>query len=104
MDGLIQGRTVHYVLTEQDAMAINQQRKAVNATFLTERVPGLQYHVGNSVEPGEHCAAVVVKVWSKENGYINLKVQLDGQDDYWATSKSYGEKHEPGTWHWIEKA
>jgi hypothetical protein len=104
MDGLTVGRLVHYVLTETDAKEINEAHQAANETPTADRIPGIQYHVGNLVTAGEHCGATLVKVWNKENGYVNLKVQLDGQDDYWATSKSYSDQKEPGTWHWIEKA
>jgi hypothetical protein len=104
MDGLIEDRIVHYVLTDTDAKEINAAHTAANQTPTASRIPGIQYHAGNSVAAGEHCPAVIVKVWNKENGYVNLKVLLDGEDDYWATSKSYNDGKEPGTWHWIEKA
>lgn len=93
MDGLTEGRIVHYVLPD-----------------------------GQSV--GEHRPAIVVKVWDKEAGTINLTVFTDHTNDYrndpnqhpnlphhpgesgimWATSVRYSENHEQGTWHWIEKA
>jgi hypothetical protein len=104
MDGLTIGRIVHYVLTETDAKEINDKHAAANQTPITDRAPGLQYHVGNPVTAGEHCAAVIVQVWNKGNGYVNLKVLLDGQDDHWATGKSFSDQKEPGSWHWIEKA
>lgn len=69
---------------------------------------------------GEHRPAIVVKVWDKETGYVNLQVFTDGKNDripsetqwneevekgmYWATSIYYSEDHEPISWHWIEKA
>lgn len=61
---------------------------------------------------GEHRPAVVVRVWNKATGYVNLQVLTDGSNDgdlyaagvYWATSVTYSEGKEPRTWHWIEQA
>jgi len=77
MEGLTEGRIVHFVL-----------------------------------ENGQHRPAIVVKVWNKSTGYVNLQVFTDGGNDgeqyasgqYWATSVMPSETHEPRTWHWIEKA
>lgn len=82
MDGLTEGRIVHYVMTN-----------------------------------GEHRAAIVVKVWSKESGVSNLTVFTDWTNDMktsdgsplqsgdmWETSVLYSEEPKPGTWHWIERA
>lgn len=77
MEGLTEGRIVHFVL-----------------------------------ENGEHRPAIVVKVWDKSTGYVNLQVFTDGSNDgeqyasgqYWATSIFPNEDHAPRTWHWIEKA
>lgn len=79
MEGLTEGRIVHYVL-----------------------------QTGPS--HGQHRPAMVVKVWDKAAGSVNLTVFADWSNDgvadssYWATSVRYSEDHEPGTWHWIEKA
>lgn len=90
MDGLTEGRMVHYVLPE----------------------------AGNR-SPGEHRPAVVVKVWrvggeQPENGCANLQVLTDFSNDFregaghdgrfWATSVVYDGDGKPGTWHWIEPA
>jgi len=77
MDGLIEGRIVHFVL-----------------------------------EKGQHRPAIVVKVWNKDSGSVNLQVFTDGSNDgelyasgmYWATSIMPSETNEVRTWHWIEKA
>jgi hypothetical protein len=79
MDGLTEGRIVHYVN-----------------------------------DNGEHLPAIVVKVWDKENGTINLTVfsnhttsalSLWGDDlAYARTSVNYAEEPAVNTWHWIEKA
>lgn len=89
MDGLTEGRIVHYVLPNN-----------------------------------EHRPAIVVKVWNKEEGYINLQVFTDGSNDRYAYPNTAGNilndidhgvmwvtsiypdlaGKKPGTWHWIEKA
>lgn len=103
MDGLTEGRMVHYVLSEWDAKAINE--KLDNAIQRGDRDV-----VGNQAIAGQHVPAVVVRVWSGELGMVNLKCLLDGSTDYWATSRRFhypaapGDLFEPQTWHWIEKA
>ena len=104
MEGLIEGRKVHYVMTGQE--------------------PGILGHVA-----GRHRPAEVVRVLgdTPKPGYANLRVSLDGANDtwvivligrssdvpvqlelplmdLWATSVHYSEDQEPGTWHWIEQA
>jgi hypothetical protein len=93
MDGLIEGRIVHFVLPN-----------------------------------GEHRPAMIVKNWNEQSGCSNLTVFTDWTNDagysesdrealinlgmnpdkvasgmVWMTSRSYSEKMEPGTWHWIER-
>ncbi len=62
---------------------------------------GAQAHIGNSVEPGDICPAMVVRVWDSKTGSVNLQVLLDGSDTYWATSVPYDEQKGPRSWHWI---
>lgn len=75
MDGLTEGRIVHFVLPN-----------------------------------GEHRPAIIVRVWSKETGCVNLQVFTDSTNDgldpvEWRTSVSPSQDgKEPYTWHWIEKA
>lgn len=89
MDGLTEGRIVHYVLPNND-----------------------------------HRPAVVVRVWNKEEGYVNLQVFTDGSNDRYAYPDVVGsilddidrgimwvtsvypdlEDKKPNTWHWIEPA
>lgn len=61
----------------------------------------------------EHRAAIVVYVWNKESGLVNLQVFNNGQygDPYHApegaylkTSVQYSEQPTTNTWHWVEKA
>lgn len=93
MNGLTEGRMVHYVLP----------------------------HHPECRSVGQHRPALVVKVWGEGSGYppeegvINIGVFTDYANDYysdhegynghfWATSVKYDENKEPGTWHWIEQA
>lgn len=73
------GRIVHYRLTEGDVAAI-------------AALPGRN----NPVKAGDVVAAVVVRVFTAPT--CNLRVLLDGQDDYWATSRTQGDEN--GTWNW----
>lgn len=70
-----QGQHVLYTLAESDAEQIRARRAQLGIS-------------GNSPAPGEVCPAVVVRLWNPT--YANLKVFLDGQDDFWATSRYYG--------------
>jgi hypothetical protein len=83
------GRTVLYRLSDDDARRITQQR-ANNGTR------------GNVVEEGQVFPAVVVRIFpGNPHGVVNLKVLLDGPDEFWATSRHEGD--EPGTWSWPER-
>lgn len=107
MEGLIEGRVVHYVINDQDAIEINRRR--VPGVGHGENWPaGAQAHVGNHVMAGEHFPAMVVRVFPHEFGDepgANLQVLLDGNDQFWATSIPFAEPEalRLGTWHWIEK-
>lgn len=99
MNGLTEGRIVHYVLDEPYGAV-----------------------------PNEHRPSMIVKVWNTD-GVANLQVFLDGHNDWlrieaerkaergdeleltpvppytlWRTSVKYSEEKEAGTWHWIEPA
>ena len=57
--------------------------------------------IGNLVSEGDEVAALIVKVWL--HGCVNLKLQLDGNDELWVTSVlpgAQGEPAKPGEWHW----
>lgn len=92
------GQIVHYTLSEQDAEQINRRRGdyTVVATQESGGETGFQAHVGNYVIAGEVYPAVVVRVFGEQG--VNLQVFLDGNDSYWATSRSEGEG--PNTWSW----
>ncbi len=100
MQGLTEGRVVHYVLSE--GRNEGQHRSAI-----------VVRNWSNSDIPGS-------------DGMVNLMVFTDGYNDgletvfsseqdktitmrcidlvVWRTSVHYSETKEPGTWHWIEAA
>src|SRR4051812_37918792 len=86
MDGLTEGRMVHYVLP--DGPSAGQHR------------PAVVVHVWRDIP--DYVA----------DGRVQLQVFTDGTNDggdyagglVWRTSVKYSEEKEPGTWHWIEKA
>jgi hypothetical protein len=91
MDGLIEGRIVHFV------MPSGEHRPAIV-------VKVWRYPDSSGPEP-------ILK--APENGCCNLQVFTDGSNDgvdevrhghLWFTSCIYSENPEPGTWHWIERA
>ena len=104
------GRTVHYTLSEQDAAEINRRR--TTGASIAERMKygddpqlkawpaGAQAHIGNDAHAGQVYPAVAVRIWSA--GCANFQVSLDGNDTYWATSRSEGTQ--PGTWAWPPRA
>lgn len=72
------GRVVHYMLGEKDVEQIE-----------TNRGDGA---LGNRVEAGQTYPAIIVRVWGDQpTSCCNLQVLLDGDDTYWATSRSVGE-------------
>jgi hypothetical protein len=112
MDGLIEGRIVHYVMSDQDAQEVNRRRTdgaSIRDRINQDKWPiGAQAHIGNSVMAGEHFPAIVVRVWPREFGEepgVNLQVFLDGNDSLWVTSAKFAtpESIELGTCHWPEK-
>ena len=96
------GRTVHYILTAQDALSINKRRTTPDSVKSRAAEgkwsQGAQAHMGNPAQEGQHMAAVIV---AGGYGSCNLQVFLDGTDALWVTSPQEGT--EPGTWHWPER-
>lgn len=92
MPGLTEGRIVHYVM--EDAEEHRQQPD------------------GTVAWGPAHRPAIIIKVWDRERGTVNLQVFTDGSNDgafyesgiAWKTSRVYSEGKESGTWHWIEQA
>lgn len=104
------GRIVHYTLSEADAAAINVRRedfKAFGDSHPHSHAPGQPgttghiAHVGNHASAGEVCPATIVRVFGSASA-ANLQVHLDGNDTYWATSRTEGTG--PGHWSWPERA
>lgn len=104
MDGLVPGRIVYYVVSESAAAEI--MRRRTTSLSISERLKvlawptGAQAHLGNEVKAGDIYPAMVLRVWGT-SGCSNLKVALDGSDEYWATSVSYEEDKRQGSWHWM---
>jgi hypothetical protein len=90
------GRIVHYTLSAQDAEAINRRR--TDAQREGAGNSGKIVHVGNHASEGDLYPAMVVRSFGGPS--VNLQVWLDGNDTYWATSRSEGEPHTPGKWAW----
>ena len=85
------GRIVHYTLTEQDASLISSRRAA-------QAFPAGIVGRHNAVSPGDTYPAMVVRTFGGSGA--NLRVLLDGDDTYWATSRTEGEPGEQGRWVW----
>jgi hypothetical protein len=110
IEGLKPGRIVYFVLNEQQVAEITRRRTtgksiadrmAIVSMGITGWPAGAQAHIGNEVRGGDICPAMVLKVWSTDSGCSNLKVMLDGSDEYWATSVNFDATKAPGTWHWM---
>jgi len=87
MEGLTEGRNVHFVLP--DGPHAGEHRPAVIVKV---------WRRGDGSPPAD--------------GYSNLVVFMDGTNDgpsfggciRWETSVTFSEDPQPRTWHWIEKA
>lgn len=90
------GRIVHYTLSTTDADEINRRRKDFRVARSAEVGSGFIGHVGNVATAGDVCPAVVVRTFGPD--VANLQVLLDGNDSYWATSRSEGS--DQGYWAW----
>jgi hypothetical protein len=95
------GQIVHYKLSEQDAESINVRRADYHAFKVGHNHPhepgapgatGHVGHVGNVVQAGDVYPAVVVRIFHPSMTTINLQVFLDGNDTYWATSRTEGDE------------
>jgi hypothetical protein len=93
MDGLTEGRMVHFVMpdgTHAPAIVV----KVWNASGLTN----LQV-----ITDGSNALPYTPEEKEKFRGQgMDLETVKHGH--VWVTSRSYSETPEPGTWHWIEKA
>jgi hypothetical protein len=110
---IMEGKVVHYILTDSDADAINSRHFA---WFSEDKLmPGWvlingsrSTYGGNEVKGGDHCPGMIVKVWPHEFGEgihgVNVHILLDGNDSYWVQKVRFadGESNIQGTVHWIE--
>ena len=94
------GRIVNYVLTEGDAMAINQRRTDAQDSLEMHRryKTGAVVHVGNKAREGDVYPMMITRVWGGTPGsQVNGQVFLDGNDVIWVTSVGVGEPGVPRT-------
>lgn len=82
------GRIVHYTLSQLDAELIASKRgyASMHAAPIAS----------NAVHAGDVYPAMVVRTFGGDA--VNLRVLLDGEDTYWACSRTLGDQ--PGTWAW----
>ncbi len=118
MDGLVPGRIVYFVFNA--AYAAEVMRRRTTAKSIADRMKnaipptegrntdtiygwpaGAQAHIGNDVKAGDIYPAMVLRVWGQDSGCSNLRVFLDGSDDYWATSANYYADKREASWHWM---
>lgn len=78
MEGLTEGRIVHFVLP--DGRSEGQHRPAI---------------VVRVWDPGSSTVQLQVFTDGSNDDLANVE---------WRTSVSYSEEHKPGTWHWPERA
>lgn len=99
------GRVVHYTMSQFDADAVNKRRADFQQFRSLHSGPsdpgqagadGHVAHVGNHVPAGLVCAAIVVRSFGGDA--VNLQVLMDGNDTFWATSRTEGDGE--GHWSW----
>jgi len=108
------GRLVHYRLSAQDVEQITRRRttgKSIADRMNSKLVnpqggedvaawpAGAQAHIGNDVHEGDAFPMLIVRVWGPSaESAVNGQVFLDGNDVFWATSRTVGDQ--PGTFSW----
>lgn len=90
------GDIVLYRLTAADAANINRRRQDFHEKGSADSRSGFIGHFGNWVQEGEVLPAVVARVHAEATVTCNLRVLLDGNDVYWATSRAEGT--DAGAW------
>lgn len=96
------GRIVLFKVADYQAEQINRRRRDAADKMDWHRAlkSGAQVHAGNPATVGDVYPAIITAVWGdKPDSAVNLKVLLDGTDDFWVTSVCVGEL--PGTYHWM---
>ena len=107
------GRVVHYRLTAQDVEQITRRR--TTGKSIADRMKygddpqlkawpaGAQAHIGNYVHEGDTFPMLIVRVWGPSaESAVNGQVFLDGNDVFWATSRTVGDQ--PGQFSWPVRA
>jgi hypothetical protein len=95
------GRIVHYRLSGQDAIAINQRRKDAREKLQWHHAirSGAQVHVGNDVKEGDVFPLIITRVWGEaDTSAFNGQLMLDGNDLFWVTSTAIGEGNRQCFW------
>lgn len=107
------GRIVHYKLSADDAAQINRRRTTCKSiadriqvlihTTTDEKLTGwpvgAQAHIGNDVAEGDVFPMLIVRVWGPSaESAVNGQVFLDGNDVFWATSRTVGEQSGQFLW------
>ncbi|MBP8234474.1 MAG: hypothetical protein KAY22_19450 [Rhizorhabdus sp.] len=95
------GRIVLYRVSGQDAIAINQRRKDAQEKLAWHHAlrSGAQVHVGNAVKEGDVYPLIITKVWGdSEKSAFNGQLLLDGNDLFWVTSTSLGDRPRECFW------
>ena len=83
------GDVVLLKLSTGDAEAINRRRDDAHVRLSRfKEKDGTQMHVGTEVKKGEVVSARITRLF--EDGSVNLKADLDGNDDYWASGRREG--------------
>ena len=92
MDGLIEGRIVHYVMpggkhTPAIIVKVWNENGLSNLQVFTDGSNALPY----TPEEKTQFSSFGIDLEQVAHGHI------------WQTSRSYSEEPQPGTWHWVEK-
>ena len=96
MDGLTEGRIVHYVL--ESGRSKGEHRPAIVVRNWNQENGLVQLQVFTDGWNDEFKDTHLVRIGEQDT------VVVISQNTIWRTSVHYSENKEPGTWHWIEKA
>ncbi len=96
MDGLTEGRIVHYVL--ESGRSKGAHRPAIVVRDWKQSNGLVQLQVFTDGWNDEFKDTHLVRIGEQDT------VVVISQNTIWRTSVHYSEDKEPSTWHWIEKA
>ena len=97
------GRIVLYKFSDYTAGQVNRRRADAKEKMAWHAAikSGAQVHVGNEVLAGDIFPMIITRVWGDTTtSSVNGSVFLDGNDIFWATSISVGEKE--GSYAWMD--